>query len=52
MFFVIAFAIYVVRVILIMLSVFLIAMKNEFSLINILSFYSFFQLQVQLIRVY
>ena len=42
MFFVIAFAFYVVRVILIILSVFLIAIKDEFSLINILFFTHFF----------
>ena len=49
MFFVIAFAPYIVRVILIMLNVFLVTMENGFSLI---SFHSFFQFQVQLIRVY
>ena len=42
MFFVIAFIFFIVRVILIMLSVFLITMKNEFSLINILFFHLFF----------
>ena len=52
MFFVTAFAFYVVRVVLIMQGVFLVAMGDGFSLIDILSFHPSFQLQVQLIRVY
>ena len=41
MFFVIAFAFFAMRVIFIILSVFLIAMEDGFSLINILSFHDF-----------
>ena len=42
MFFVIAFAPYAVRVILIMQGVFLVAMEDGFSLVNILFFHDFF----------
>ena len=52
MFSVTAFAPYAVRVVLIMIGVFLVAMGDGFSLVDILSFNPSFQLQVQLIRVY